>query len=304
MRLSATDFNKSQSIIFDAARRRAFMQDMLAQLSGRSADLLSFDEVREQLHLGEPTSDAKLQEIPLHKIVGSVGRYRDFNRAFLPRAQVDPARWAQIERLQGRIGLPPIDVFQVGDVYFVRDGNHRVSVARARKHKTILARVIEIPVRVPLEPGLSLSDLLLKAEYADFLEKTSLDRTHPDQHIEFTRAGGYQGLLQQIEVHQFYTGLRSRHYPTLPEAASSWYRDVYLPAIERIRASGILRHFPGRTEADLYLWITENHARLQMRYGGRHETQEVVDDFAQEHGRPPVTRWLSRMRRRLAEKER
>jgi uncharacterized ParB-like nuclease family protein len=280
------------------------MQDMLAQLSGRSGDLLSFDEVREQLHLSEPTADARLQEIPLHKIVGSVGRYRDFNRAFLPRAQVDPARWARIERLQGRTGLPPIDVFQVGDVYFVRDGNHRVSVARARKHKTILARVIEIPVRVSLEPGLSPDDLVLKAEYADFLEKTSLDRTHPEQHIEFTRAGGYQGLLQQIEVHQFYTGLRSRHYPTLPEAASTWYREVYLSAVERIRDSGILKHFPGRTEADLYLWITENHARLQMQYGGHQGTQEAIDDFAQEHRRPAMSRWLSRMHDRLTERER
>jgi hypothetical protein len=189
-------------------------------------------------------------------------------------------------------------------VYFVRDGNHRVSVARARKHKTILARVIEIPVRVPLEPGLSPDDLFLKAEYADFLEKTSLDRTYPEQHIDFTRAGSYQGLLQQIEVHQFYTGLRSRHYPTLSEAASTWYREVYLPAIERIRASGILKHFPGRTEADLYLWITENHARLQMQYGGHQETQEAVDDFAQEHRRPAMTRWLSRMHDRLTERER
>jgi len=279
------------------------MQDMLAELSGRSGDLLSFDEVSEQLHLSEPTAAASLQEIPLDKIVGSVGRYRDFNRAFLPRAQVDPARWARIERLQGRIGLPPIDVFKVGDVYFVRDGNHRVSVARARRHKTILARVVEIPVRVPLGPGLSPDDLILKSEYGDFLEKTSLDRTYPEQRIELTRAGGYQSLLQQIEVHQFYMGLRSRHYPTLPEAAVAWYRGGYLPAVERIRASGILKHFPARTEADLYLWITENHARLQMQYGGQAETQEVIDDFAQEHRRPAMTLWLRRVHHRLTNRK-
>jgi hypothetical protein len=123
--------------IFHFARRRALMQDLLAQLSGRSDDLLSFTQVREQLHLGEPPRDATLQEIPLDKIVGSVGRYRDFNRAFLPRAQIDPGRWIRIERLHDQVALPPIDVFQVGDVYFVQDGNHRVSVARARKQKTI-----------------------------------------------------------------------------------------------------------------------------------------------------------------------
>jgi uncharacterized ParB-like nuclease family protein len=260
---------------------------------------LSFEEVSAQLRLGEPTGDASLEEIPLDKIVGSVGRYRDFNRAFLPRAQVDPARWTRIEHLQGRLSLPPIDVFKVGDVYFVRDGNHRVSVARTRKHKTILARVVHIPVRVPLGPDLSSDDLVLKAEYADFLEQTSLDRSCPEQHIELTRLGGYQGLLQQIELHQFYTGLRSRHYPTLPEAAAAWYSGVYLPAVERIRASGILQQFPGRTEADLYLWITENRARLQMQYGGRQETQAAVDDFAQQQRRPAMARWLGRIRRRL-----
>jgi uncharacterized ParB-like nuclease family protein len=297
--LPDTDFDRSQSAIFDTARRRAFIQDILADLSGRSDDLLSFDEVREQLHLSEPAAHASLEEIPLNKIVGSVGRYRDFNRAFLPRAQVDPVRWARIERLQGRIGLPPIDVFKVGDVYFVRDGNHRVSVARARRHKTIVARVVEIPVRVPLGPDLSPDDLCLKAEYADFLEKTSLDRLCPKQHIELTRPGGYQSLLQQIEVHQFYTGLRSRHYPTLPEAACAWYQGVYLPAVERIRASGIVQHFPGRTEADLYLWITENRARLQMQYGGPQQTQEAIDDFAQEQRRPAIARWLGRVRHRL-----
>jgi hypothetical protein len=53
--------------------------------------------------------------------------------------------------------------------------------------------------------------------------------------------------------------------------------------VERIRASGILRHFPGRTEADLYLWIAENRARLQMRYGGLDKARDAVDDFAEEH---------------------
>ena len=117
------------------------MHDILAEVSGRSDDLLSFEEVRQQLRLSTPAGGATVQEIPVAKIVGSVGRYRDFTRAFLPRAQVDPERWTRIERLQGR--LPPIDVFLVGEVYFVRDGNHRVSVARARNQETIRALGLE-----------------------------------------------------------------------------------------------------------------------------------------------------------------
>jgi uncharacterized ParB-like nuclease family protein len=300
--LSATYLDSEQHAsreTFNAARRRGFMQDILADLSGRSDNLLSFSEVQQHLRLSEPTQDVTLEEIPLEKIVGSVGRYRDFTRAFLPRAQIDPRRWMRIDALRRRTDLPPIDVFQIGDCYFVRDGNHRVSVARARKDKTIRARVVKIPARVTLEPDTSPDDLILKSGYTEFLENTSLDRECPDQRIELTRPGGYRSLQQHVEIHQFYTGLRSRHYPTLSEAAVDWYQTVYLPVVERIRASGTLKHFPGRTEADLYLWIAENRARLQMRYGGADEAQDAVDDFALEHQHPTLRSRLRAFARRL-----
>lgn len=294
-----TRSDSASSEVFGAARRRAFMQDILAEVSGRSDDLLSFDEVRQQLHLSAPAAGATVQEIPLAKIVGSVGRYRDFTRAFLPRAQVDPERWTRIERLHGRGSLPPIDVFQVGEVYFVRDGNHRVSVARARKQETIRARVVEIPIRVPLGPDTLPDDLILKSGYTEFLEATSLDQRCAGLCIELTRPGAYRSLLQHIEVHQFYMGLRSRHYPSLEEAAMDWYDRVYLPVVERIRDSRILKQFPGRTEADLYLWITDNRARLQMQYSSGAEAREAVDDFAHEHRLPLVRRWLQQAANRL-----
>jgi len=297
-----TDLDAAQATtlkIFNEARRRAFVQDMLAEVGGRPDSLLSFDEVRRRFRLGEPGREPVTKEVPLDKIVGSVGRYHDFNRAFLPRAQVDPRRWTRVAGLQRQSRLPPIDLFQVGDVYFVRDGHHRVSVARTLKQRTIRAHVIEIPLRVSLDASTSPNDLIRKAEYADFLEKTSLDRTYPDQLVELTLPGGYASLLQHIEVHQFYMGLRSRKYPTLPEAANNWYRSVYLPVIERIRASGVLANFPGRTEADLYLWISENRARLQMRYGDDAQAGEAVKDFSEEHRVPgvrrAVRRWLYRL---------
>jgi uncharacterized ParB-like nuclease family protein len=280
--------------MFNEARRRALIQDLLAEVAGRPDGLLSFEEVTRQLHLSTPGESTTLQEVPLDKIVGSVGRYRDFNRAFLPRGSVDARRWAHIARLQGKAQLPPIDLFKIGDLYFVRDGNHRVSVARALNYRTIRARVVEIPVRVSLDPRMSPDDLILRAEYAAFLEKTELDRACPEQRIDLTRAGGYHSLLQHIEVHQFYTGLRSRQYPSLPQAAANWYRTVYSPLVERIRESKVLEGFPGRTEADLYLWISENRARLQMRYG-RAEAHEAVDDFAEAHRVRPVRRRIRRI---------
>jgi len=290
--------------MFNEARRRAFVQDMLAEVGGRPDSLLSFDEVRSRLHLGEPSQEAVTKEVPLEKIVGSVGRYHDFNRAFLPRAQVDPRRWTRIARLQRQSRLPPIEVFQVGDVYFVRDGHHRVSVARTLKYRTIRAHVVEIPLRVPLDATTSPDDLIRKAEYADFLEKTSLDRSHPGQRVELTVPGAYASLVQHIEVHQFYVGLRSRKYPSLAEAADNWYRSVYLPVVNRIRDSGVLANFPGRTEADLYLWISENRARLQMRYGDEAQMSEAVQEFSKEHYVPGVRRAVRRWAYRLFSRRR
>jgi hypothetical protein len=190
-------------------------------------------------------------------------------------------------------------VFKIGDAYFVCDGNHRVSVARTRGDKNIRARVVDIPVRVPLGPDTAPDDLILKSGYAEFLEKTSLDHSCPDQRIELTRPGGYRSLQQHVEVHQFYMGLRPRNFPSLSDAACDWYENVYLPVVNRIRTSCILDSFPGRTEADQYLWISENRARLQMRYGGQTQLDEAVDDFAHEHRIPRLRRWARRIRHRL-----
>jgi hypothetical protein len=294
------DNEKSTSkLVFNAARRQAFVQSVLAEFAGRSDELLSFAQVREQLNLSEPTQSAGLQEISLDRIVGSVGRYRDFNRAFLPRAHIDPTRWTRVDQLGRQKPLPPIDVFQVGEVYFVRDGNHRVSVARARGQRTIMARVVQIPIRVQLAPDTSADDLILKSGYSQFLEHTSLDRSCPEQRIEFTRPGAYRSLMQHIEIHQFYMGLRSREYPTVEQAAADWYANVYMPVVRRIRESNIVDRFPGRTEADLYLWIAENRTRLQMRYGGDGQAAEAVDSFDRDHRVPAAARWFQKIARRL-----
>ena len=127
---------------FTSARQRAFIEEWLSYLTGRPSDLLSFEEVKEKLRL-QDASYKGLQEIELDKIVGSTGRYRDFTRTFLPKSDQTASRWRRIKAVADEQGFPPIEVYQVGEVYFVRDGNHRVSVARLNGAKTIEAYVIE-----------------------------------------------------------------------------------------------------------------------------------------------------------------
>src|SRR5512137_2598819 len=113
---------------FNEARLQASLQEALARLTGKSNELLSYEEVAEKLKLNV-RSEHGVYDIPLDAIVGSVGRYTDFTRSFLPLRNNDQERWARVKAAidnPNGIGLPPIDVYKVGAVYFVLDGNHRV----------------------------------------------------------------------------------------------------------------------------------------------------------------------------------
>src|SRR5258705_13819676 len=111
---------------FQSARQRAAIQEILARITGKSTQLLSYEEVAEKLKLRVRT-ERGVQHIPIDAIVGSVGRYTDFTRTFLPRRAEDQERWAGVKAtlMESNVGLPPIEVYKVGEVYFVIDGNHR-----------------------------------------------------------------------------------------------------------------------------------------------------------------------------------
>ena len=248
---------------FQAARRQATMKTILARFTGESVRLLSFEEVREKLKL-RSSYERGLQDIPLDAIVGSVGRYLDFTRDFLPLKAEDKQRWARVEAaVMGNEGVPPIDVYKIGEVYFVKDGNHRVSVARRFGAKFIQAHVTEIRTNVPLSPDIRPDDLILKAEYAEFLEKTRLNELRAGSNIVVTVPGKYEELLEQIAYHRYDMSIDSNEQLTFEQAAAQWYDTVYMPVVRIIEEQCILRYFPNRTEADMYLWISEHREELE-----------------------------------------
>src|SRR5687767_2862322 len=136
---------------WERARQAVVFERFTGLLPSRTADLLSFEEVRDRLRLVQKTYRG-LHEIPLDNIIGSVGRYRDFTRTFLPRNADLQERWQRVNAVAATQGVPPIEAYQVGEVYFVLDGNHRVSVARQNGAKTIEAHVWEFPTPVGLSP--------------------------------------------------------------------------------------------------------------------------------------------------------
>lgn len=136
---------------FERAKHRAFWRDLFSRLTQRGNDLFSLDQARQDLPLTRQHY-LGLRAVPLDQIVGSEGHYRDFDRAFFPRQTRTKERWLSINQAHyEQVTLPPVELFKVGQVYVVRDGNHRISVARAHGQEFIDAYIIEIDVPVPDE---------------------------------------------------------------------------------------------------------------------------------------------------------
>ncbi len=265
---------------FRNARRRADLAGVMALLSGQSDRLLRYDEVRKRLK-GVEASTSTLQDIPLDAIVGSVGRYHDFNRSFLPLTDSDRSRWVGVKlAMLGMEGVPPIDVYRIGEAYFVKDGNHRVSVARQLGASHINAWVTPVVSRVAFTPDMDMDDLIRASEFADFLDATHLDELRPEADLTVTVPGQYPKLLEHIQVHQYYMGIdEDRPVPWL-EAVEHFYDTVYLPVVDEIRRHGLLHDLAGRTETDLYLYLSEHRGELMERFGWDLEGPQLAEGLA------------------------
>lgn len=264
-------------VIFDRAFFLAFWEEIREQLQHKPVGLLSYDEVKAKLHLSDQTYKG-LQEIPLDRIVGSVGRYKDFTRNFLPKNPEMAHRWANVYAHMNNLeGLPAIDVFQVDDVYFVRDGNHRVSIARQTGLETIEAYVTEMHTPIDLEPNMTNKQLDAAAAYGHFLERTRLDVNRPEQQaITLTEPAHYHNLLDHVQmVRQFQSHHQQREI-AFGEAACLWYDTVYAPCVELIERYNVIERFPKRTAADLYMWVINHFQKLMNHYGD--ETELKLSD--------------------------
>jgi hypothetical protein len=240
---------------FRRARSRASVEKIVARLSGKSAELLCYEDVPERMRTVRTVSRGR-RDIPIDAIAGSVGRCTDFTRSFLPLQDGDQAHWAQVELAWNRLdGLPPIEVYQIGQVYFVLDGNHRVSVARQKGVRYLDACVTELLTQVPLSPDDKPDGLIVKAEYAEFLDRTGLHDLRPDADLSMSAPGHYRQLEEEILAYRHAVAIEEEREISLEEAVASWYDQVYLAVVRIIRERSLLRGFPGRTETDLFVWI-------------------------------------------------
>jgi hypothetical protein len=173
-------------------------------------------------------------------------------------------------------------LYKVGEVYFVVDGNHRVSVARDRGQEYIDAEVREVQARVPVTADIEPDDLERLGTRVEFLERTRLDRIRPGAEVETTVLGGYDRLIEHIAVHRYFMGEERRAPVSEDEAVAHWYDSLYRPVVAVVEASDILSEFPGRTAADLYLWVMDHLHFLRSRPGAAAVgPQEAAADFVE-----------------------
>ncbi len=193
--------------------------------------------------------DHGIQTIQLEKITGSVGKYYDFDSRFRPKKHVSKKRFSDIKRTMREGGnLPPVNLYQIRNDYFVLDGNHRVAAAKELGWTDIQAKVVE------LLSGKNTMENLIYIERKKFFEKTGLK-----EKIDLTEVGKYKFLETQIKKHQLYLAAQSGRDCDVPKAAKDWYNTIFVPMTAIIKSGGLLKHFPGRSIADLYTYISYHH---------------------------------------------
>jgi hypothetical protein len=246
---------------FLRARRRATIAHLAARLRGEPDDVgvvLPYEEVIAALGFVSEHS-VGLEVVPLHAIVGTVDRSRDFDRRFRPTTGRVRSRWEQIATAMRRgESMPPVDLVRIGEIYFVRDGHHRVSVARALGLTDIDAYVTEVVTRIGAEAKITHADLPLKSHERVFFERVPL----PDDarsEIVLTDPWDYAVLAEAVEAWGFRTIQDLREPLDRRETATRWLETEYRPVVAMLRDAQMI----GRsTETEAYMRIAAERYRL------------------------------------------
>jgi hypothetical protein len=273
---------------FSKARSKEVFQRIMHFLDNERIKLLSLNDVKEML---KPKSETYrgMRVVPIRLIVGSEGRYRDFNKFFLPRSEHLRPRWERVDEARlSDITLPPIQLYEIGGVYFVRDGNHRVSVAKTQGVENVDAEVISLSTEISINPSMTVDDLrkaLVAYEKKDFFEKTGFEKITGCTDLDFTMPGRYDVIYNHILVHKYFLNQYCSGEIPFDRAARSWFDNVYKPIVDIITKENLCGQFPGRTPSDLYVWIVKYWDQLKKKYGIHYAILDAVRDFGTKYGR-------------------
>jgi hypothetical protein len=241
--------------------------------------MLPFEEVVEALgRTGQ--HDLGLQVVPLEAIVGTVDRTADFDRGLRPTSARLRSRWERIATAQRRgESLPPVSLYKIGDLYFIRDGHHRVSVAKSLGRDDIDAYVVEVTTRLRLGEDTRISDLPLKDHERLFRERVPLP-SEARRRISVSDPWKYGMLSEAIEAWGFRAMQNRRMYMDRAEVARLWFAEEYEPVVELLRAGDLIER--DETETDAYLRVAADRYRVLRT----HEwSDQVIETLRREERR-------------------
>jgi hypothetical protein len=246
---------------FLRARRRAAASRVAARLRGEPGDVrmvLPYEEVIEALGFVSERP-AGVEVVALDAIVGTVDRERDFDRSFRPTSGRVRSRWENIAAAMRRgEPLPPVDLLRIGEIYFVRDGHNRVSVARALGRRDIEAYVTEVTTRVGAGKTITLADLPFKSHERVFFERVPLPANARDE-IQITDPWDYARLAEHVEAWGFRTSQERHEAISRREMAFQWLENEYRPVVEMLREADLIGN---RTETEAYMRVSAERYRL------------------------------------------
>lgn len=284
---------------FNRAKNKAFFNEIQHFLSPEEASLISLNDVKQML---KPTNETYIgmKVIPIEKIVGSEGRYNDFDNRFFPKSSHLKNRWEHVDQAAiESIDLPPIKVYEIAGLYFVRDGNHRVSVAKARGTEFIDAEVVSLQSEITLKKPDNINDIIrqiINYEKRVFYSETGFGDITDYWCLDFSRTGRYDVIYNHILTHKYFINQNKAEEVTMEEAILSWFNNVYLPLAINIRKKHILSSFPKRTIGDLYVWIVRYWNDLKMKFGNDIPIDQAITKFKKTYKIPFYKRFLNRIK--------
>ena len=272
---------------FYKARNKALFNEIQHFVNQEESHLLSFNDVKKML---KPQNEVYLgmQVVPINLIAGSEGRYYDFDNHFFPKNIHLKARWERIDEAHlTDVILPPIKLYEIGGLYFVRDGNHRVSVARSKGVECIDAEVVSLKSEIKLRPGMTKAKILkevINYEKRVFYMETAFGDITDFWKLDFSTTGQYDVIYNHILTHKYFINLDKTEEISMPDAILSWYENVYSPVVAVIKKRRIMRKFRGRTTSDMYVWLIKYWDELKTKFGSNIELDDIADGFTKQFG--------------------
>jgi len=273
---------------FLKARNKALFNEVQHFLKPDEASLISFTDIKKIL---KPSNEVYkgMQVIPVNLIVGSEGRYRDFDNHFFPKSIHLKERWEHIDMAHYQdVNLPPITLYELGGLYFVRDGNHRVSVAKARGIENIDAEVVSLQSEIKLNVGDTKEKMIkqvINYEKRVFYSETNFGDITDYWRLDFSTTGQYDVIYNHILIHKYYINQNQTEEISMIDAITSWFNTVYLPVINVIEHQHIMKRFPHRTVSDMYVWIIKYWDNLKKKFGQDFSLDKAASDFTEKYGK-------------------